>query len=237
MAALLNDLRKTALIAGIAMAASSVWSLAGQVVWQAVRPGLISPEGIAVTLAILPFDLCLPALLLMLYRSGAEPVLSSNFRNLAFALALIRGLRLAVFAWTTWSQGLHPNAGISAGGFYLSSSNVIISDTLELASIAGFILFLVALSRQTGVAESRNFRGLELVKKLALVAAAVGTMSLVAVIVAGVWMHSMQQRGIVHSSTTVASIARGALFSLPALIAPLMIYAGIRRVPVTVPEG
>jgi hypothetical protein len=250
---LLNDLRKTALIAGTAMALSSLWSFFDKLLFAAVGPATSSVEMAITAVILLPLDLCLPVFLLVVYRSGISPVVSRNLRNLALGLALIRGARLAVFGWNAWSHGINPAsghinlAGDGFGGwFYQSLTRALISDALELASILAFIPFLVALSRQTGTPEPRPACESRLVRKTALIAASVRGLVIIGGIGGGIMMYSMQQRGVVHNIARVTSIARNALFALPGLIAPLIVYASIRNgeaasayrpLTVSIPEG
>jgi hypothetical protein len=229
---LLNDLRKTALIAGVAMAVAPLWGF-GHFLTMAVVRGTISlPSIAAVVFSFLVLDAPLPVFLLMFYRSGITLLVSKPLRNRALVLALIRGLDLAFTGLREWRERggsghvALPSASRGAA-FYESPTGSVVSDAITLFSMLAFLLFLIALSRQ--VRGGRDFEAgrTRLVKGAALIAAGSRVLYLVAEFMVGMWIYSMQRRGVVHDATSAQVILRTALFALPGLAAPLIIYASI----------
>jgi hypothetical protein len=173
--------------------------------------------------------------LLLLYRAEIGLTVSRNMRYLAQALVVIRGVSLAGSVVSDWRQGVHlnwANVQLHLHGvwlwFFQSPARTLISDAIELSSMLAFILFLIAVSCQVGVARGADTRRTQQVKTAALVAVCARGFHLIMVVGSGVMMYSMQQRGVVHHSvTSVPTIVRNAFFALPGMIAPLIVYVSI----------
>jgi hypothetical protein len=242
---LLNDLRKTALIAGVAMAVAALWSFFGQfLLMEDVRGTTSVPSIVTIAFSFLLLEAPLPVFLLMFYRSGITPSVSKQLRNRALALALIRGLNLVFVGLDQWRERGNPGrvalpSGSHWGWFNESWIRWAVSGAVTLFSVLAFMLFLIALSRQISGGRDFEWGRARLVKRAALIAAGSRAMYLVMECAAGMWMYSMQRSGVVHDVTSVPAILRSALFALPGLAAPLIIYVsiGTRREAVIAEDG
>jgi len=231
---LLNDLRKMALIAGIAMAVAPLWGFSQFLTMAVVRGTISLPSIAAVVFSFLVLDAPLPVFLLIFYRSGIALLVSKQLRNRTLVLALIRGLNLVFTGLREWRErGNSAHIALPAGGrgtaFYESPTGSVVSDAITLFSMLTFLLFLIALSRQ--VLGGRVFEEgrARLVKGAALIAAGSRVLYLVAEFMVGMWIYSMQRRGVVHNATSAPAMLRTALFALPGLAAPLIVYFSIGR--------
>jgi hypothetical protein len=88
------------------------------------------------------------------------------------------------------------------------------------------MLFLVALSRQVGGGRDFEEGRTRLVRRAALIAAGSRVVFLVMEVAAQIWIYSMH---LAHNATSVQGMLRTALFALPGLAAPLIVYVSIGR--------
>jgi hypothetical protein len=235
----LTDFRKTALIAGIAIAVSVLWSFFLQV--------LVGPHGstsdlvgsIAISLVLLLFELPLPVFLVLLYRTGITPALSRNLRFVAVALVAIRTSAVLFDIGRVWRAGILPVASNavspawSQSWFFLSPANhwwtatLMISNVVNVASRLAFIFFLVAIACQVAPSQNADKRASRQVRNAALVAIFTGALSIILLIIFQVYAHAVRTYGQAGAAATLRSL----LFALPGLIAPLIILVGIIRSP------
>jgi len=199
---MLKDLRKTALIAGIAMALSALWTP-------------------------------LPILLLLLYRTRVTPAISKNLRLLAKLLIVIRAASLSFAVWDVWHTGIQPLPKYSvlpaslASSFYVGPPGQWISDVVSLVSRVAFLLFFIALARQAPIASNTDPVAMRRVRKAALAAVIAGALFMVLDYVSyQVYAHALRTYG--HKEASILPTLRQLLFALPALIAPWIIYTGVR---------
>ncbi len=222
---LLNDLRRTALIAGIAMAAAALWGVFSQFLVIVSLRGNFSL--LSINLAVFSFlllDVPLPVFLLILYRSGITPSVSKQLRNRALVSGFIKGLDIVYSGLHAWRQPRDPGGvGLSTG----SHLSALTSEAIGMLSMVAFALFLLALSRQERGGRDFEPRPMRLVKRAALIAAGSRALYLVLEFLATLWVYSMQRRGVVHNVTSAPMMLRAALFALPGLAAPLIVYVSI----------
>ncbi len=219
---LLNDLRKMALIAGVAMAVAALWSFGQLVMMAVVRGGMSLPQSAAVALSFLLLEAPLPVFLLIFSRSGITPSVSRRLRNRVLVLALISGLDLVFTGLREWR-------GRGSGSLIESA----VSGAITLLSIVAFMLFLIALSRQTGGGRDFEEGRRRLVRTAALIAAGSRAGFLLMEFAAQVWIYSMH---LAHNVTSVQGMLRTALFALPGLAAPLIVYVCIGPASIGTPR-
>jgi hypothetical protein len=222
------DLRNTALIAGAAMAISTLWSF-GNLFLSAMTTGR---DPLVFSLGLVPLFLLgvpLPVFLLLLYRAGVLLTVSSKLRSVALVLAVIRCVDFVVSGMSDWLHGIHSNQ---------SPVHAALSDAIDLTAMFTFILFLFALSRQSGAAEESPAVGSGKVKNAAMVAVCARGLDLIMVVGVGVMMYPMEKRLHLNSGfTSPQAIARNALFALPGVIAPLIVYVSLRTATFSKSEG
>ena len=143
MVELITDFRKTALIAGIAIAASALCNFFRQL--------LIIPNStsrlVAITALSLIFlfvELPLPVFLLLLYRTGIRPTLSSNLALMATTLAVFRGAAFLFSIREVWRAGILPDVSRAASlagsqsRFVLSPASHWWTATLMISNVVSF---------------------------------------------------------------------------------------------------
>src|SRR5580692_1647392 len=114
MIRLLTDFRKTALIAGIAIAVSALCGFFRQLL---IGPHNSTSELVTITAFNLIFvllELPLPVLLVLLYRTGTRPALSRNLRFMVATLVVIRGAAFLFGIRDVWRAGILPVASHAA---------------------------------------------------------------------------------------------------------------------------
>lgn len=193
-----------------------------------VQPGLIAPAALT-PLPGVPFFL----LLLLISRPWTLLFLSEKQRYLDWTLVLIRSAGFIVSIAEIWRKGLHGAANriSESGNFWLSlsqsSTRFLISDVFALLSGFGFLLFLVALAQQVkpplGFGEGRP----RMIRNLALFATMMSGLALI--LVATSQYEMMHYRGRLTNPPNAVSIMRSALFGLPGLLAPLIVWSSVRR--------
>jgi hypothetical protein len=225
---MLTDLRKTALIAGVTPAVSALWSSFVTLMVDFALHRM--PQGLLLaTVTLLP-GLPLVALLLLLGGTRTVLLLSKRQRYLTMALAVVSFAGTAVSALDWWRHGLNENASrasLRAISFWLwfaqSPARLLISDALALVSAVAFALFIVALSRQAGVGQDADGPPLPRIRTAALVATMTGGLFLVLSIAS---QYSLMGR--FGNAPNGLSILRTAIFRLPGLIVPWIVYATVR---------
>lgn len=241
---MLKDFRKTALIAGIAMAASALWSFLAQLLIGPHRSTSEFVFSIAFSLFLLLLELPLPVLLVLLYRTDTRPSLSGNLRLAAAALAAIRGAFVLFEIRDVWRAGIPPAASrvalsassqswyFLATGSHFWTATLVISDAVNLGSRLAFVFFLVALASQAAPARRADGRASRQVRNAALTAIFVRALSmLLALIGYRVYAHAALTYGHAATAPSLLPMLRNELFSLPGLIAPMIILAELRNGP------
>ena len=215
------------------MTVSVLWDFFGQVLFAAV--GLQAPffSVLFVAFYLLLMDAPLPVFLLILSRTGIVPAISANLRKLTLVLVMIEAVRIGVFVLTRWRRSTPTHAHWPGDSlwlrFYQSTAWSLISDTVVLASMIAALLFLLALSRETGPARGQEPDSSRLVRRAAISTVVVRAITLLMVIGGGAMMYEFQRRGLARANITSASgIVRNALFEIPGLIAPWIVYVSVR---------
>jgi hypothetical protein len=242
MIRLLTDFRKTALIAGIAIAVSALWSFFRFLLTGPHTSTSDFAGSITVFLVILLLELPLPVFLVLLYRTGIRPELSRNLRFVAAALVAVRCAAILFEVRDQWNAAILPVAShvASPGGtqswFFLSpashwwSSLLVISNVVNFGSRLAFVFFLVALARQNGPSQNADKHASSQVRNAALAAIFVGALSIVALLISfQVLAHAVRTYGAAGMTAPgMLSDLRRLLFALPSLIAPLIILVGVK---------
>jgi len=221
MIGLITDFRKTALIAGIAIAASALWSFFRQL--------LIGPHGsTSHFVLILLLELPLPVFLVLLYRAGTTPVLSRNLKLVAAALAAIRGAAVLFAVRDVLRAVILPIASHAALPAW--NPSLLISDAAGVVSGLAFLFFLVALARQRGPSRIAGKRASRQVRNAALIAIFARALLIIILLISfQVYTHEVRTYGQAGmAAPSVLSELRSMLFALPGLIAPWIILAGVK---------
>jgi hypothetical protein len=234
---LLTDFRKTALIAGIAFAVSALWSFFLQVLIGPVTSTSGFVARIALSLVLLLFELPLPVLLVLLYRTGVRTALSRNLRFVAAALAAIRSVAFLFAVRDMWRAGIIPAASHAASPagsqswLFLSPAShwwaitLVISNVVSVGSRLAFIFFLVAIACQVAPSQNADRHATRQVRNAALAAIFTGALSVILVISFQVYAHAVRTYGQAGAAATLRSL----LFGLPNVIAPWIILASVVR--------
>ena len=227
-----TDLGTTALFAGIALAVTALWKSFGLLTIAFALPR--TPPGLIATAVLTPLPgVPLILLLLLLSRPGNLLILSEKQRYLAWALVLIRSASFIVSIAETWRKGLHgatnriPESDNLWLRFSQSSARFLISDVLALLSGFGFLLFLVALARPDRPPHEFVEGQPRLIRKVALIVAIIGGLGLMLTVTSQYGL--MQYRGQFAGAPNGLSVLRSVLFGLPGMLAPILVYSGVRR--------
>ena len=230
----LTDFRKTALIAGIAMAVSDLWSFFRQLLILPHRSTSDFVDIIAISLVLLLLELPLPVFLVLLYRMGITPALSRNLRFVAAALVAIRGAAFLFRIRDAWRAGILPDVSRVAlrAGSHLSAATFVISDAASFGSGLAFVFFLVALGCQSGPSQNAGKRASRQVRNAALIAISARALSIIILLISfQVYAHAVRSYGPAGTAApSVFSELRRLLFELPGMIAPMIILAGVSTV-------
>ena len=167
MSAWLTDIRKTALVAAIAMVVGSVYALRTTLQTAPASltriPWFFFPLVGIVTILVAAIPL---SFLVVLYRSNVELRISSNLRCLALFAAAATALDLLRYL-LRWIQSLQ-----FLSQFQQPSARSVIAFTLTLLAEIAYILFLVAIFRHTNnplLSDAHDGRLLRWVAKISVV--------------------------------------------------------------------
>ncbi len=169
-------------------------------------------------------------LLFLLYRTGVKLGISSRLRGLAFVLVFVEGAEAVNSVRIDWIQGLHLHAAnrmtdLGLAHFYQSGGYSGVLDAIEICSILAGVLFLFALSRQTGPPQTENAGKLHLVRKAAMVTLCARSLRLLLIVLFAVSVYSLRSHGLMRqSSTSPSSLLMRIVFALPGLLAAWIVY-------------
>jgi len=212
-----SDLGKAALIAAIAMAISDLWSVA--VIADAME-GPIADRAMIWLICPLLASVPLPVFLFILYRTRVSPMLTESLRRTALVLALILVTSLAVFCMGVWRSVHQP----ASGPFFATPVWHTIFDVAEFSTQAAMIFFLLTLFRPCRRVRESCKDEARLVRKAALIAAIAGALALLSYPAFTLLFGIRSLPGGPGAWVTLQNV----LFGIPAIAAPLIVYAGVR---------